>query len=82
MDWWYVSDGIGIVVFVPALVISLMRVVQPLRTIDRHLAAIVGECNSIAASLDALPGLSETELLTGAGQPGIVRYADAMERIL
>jgi hypothetical protein len=80
LNWWYVSDGLGVVVFLPALVVSLARLIRPLRSIDGHLAAIVDNCNDIASSLDGLPGLSEAELLTGAGQPGIVRYSDALER--
>lgn len=82
MDWWYVGDGLGIVVFIPALVVALAHVIRPLKMIDSHLAVIVEGCNEIAASLDGLPGLSETEFLTSAGLPGIVRYAEALEQAL
>lgn len=82
MFWWYIADAVGAVVFLPALIFSLHKLIGPLRTLDEHLRAIASDSVHITASLDGIAGLSETQMLTGAGLPGIVRISDALEGAL
>lgn len=78
MSWWLLADAAGAIVFLPAMIVSLNKLTRPLRAIERHLGAIAADSVHITASLDGVSGLSETEMLTGAGLPGIVRIAQAL----
>lgn len=82
MNAWIVGDLIGGFALLPALVVTFGRLILTLRSIARALAGIV-DCNrEVLEHLHAIPRLSETEMLTGAGVPGVVRYTSALENAL
>jgi hypothetical protein len=76
--WWYVADLLGVFAFLPALAVCLRRLERPLALADKHTTRIRDDVTAIAAALDGLPGLAETQMLTGSGQPGVVRYTEAL----
>lgn len=82
MHWWYIADALGVVVFVPALAYALRRLIRPLRALDRTLRGIAADSAVIAASLDGVDALAETQMLTAAGLPGVVRVSDALDGAL
>lgn len=83
MNWWYLlGDALGAFVLLPALVWSLIRLVRPLVTLRGHAASILASCGEIAAAVDELPRLGETQMLTGSGGPGVERITEALEQAL
>lgn len=82
MNTWIVGDLIGAVVLVPALGITLGRLLLTLRSIARGLDVIVDSNSEVLGHLHAIPRLAETELLTGAGLPGVTRYTSTLEQAL
>lgn len=82
MNAWIAGDLLGALVLVPALAVTLSRLLLSLRAILRGLDAIIVGNNEVLAQLHAIPRLAETEMLTGAGLPGVLRYTGALEQAL
>jgi hypothetical protein len=82
MTWWTSADLLGGLVLLPALAVTFGRLIATLRRIAGKIGLITDDCAAIAAELDGVPRLAETELLTGAGIAGVVRCTDALAAAL
>jgi len=60
------------------LALFLRRLEQPLAAADSHTTRNRDHVTAIAAAQDDLPVLDGTQILTGSGQPGVVRFPDAL----
>jgi hypothetical protein len=78
MSWLVIGDLLGVFVLLPALARALIGLDGSLRGIDATIARIVEECRIIPPTLDGIPGLAETQMLTGSGSSGIVRYGEEL----
>jgi hypothetical protein len=76
--WWWIADLIGAVALLPALSWSIVALLRPIRQIAEHLEHVVEDLNETVGSLDAIPDLAETVMLTSAGRPGAERYGEAL----
>ncbi|MFI5626432.1 hypothetical protein ACIA03_23435 [Nocardioides sp. NPDC051685] len=68
------------VALLPALAWSIASLLRPIRQMAEHLEHVVDDLNETVGSLDAIPDLAETVMLTGAGRPGAERYREAVRR--
>lgn len=82
MTWWSLANALGGLVLLPALAWFLIRLERPLAALRGHAASILVSCGEITAALDELPRLDETQMLTGAGGPGVERITEALEQAL
>jgi len=82
MNAWILADALAALVLVPALAITLGRLLRTLRGIAAELVPITAHCAEIVPLLDAVPRLAEAEMLTGAGLAGVTRYTTALEKAL
>lgn len=82
MTWWITADLLGGLVLLPALAATFARLVATLRRIAGLIGPITEVCTAIVAELHAVPRLTETEVLTGAGVAGVVRCTDALAAAL
>lgn len=76
--WWWIADLIGAGVLIPGLVVSLRKLERPVAAIDRQLSRLIDDLNVVVGSLDGIPDLAETVMLTGAGKPSAERYGAAL----
>lgn len=79
MMWWWIGDLLALAVLIPGLFLLLQRLERALAAVDRRLLGILDDLNEVVPSLDGLSGLSEAQMLTGAGQPGAERYTSALK---
>jgi hypothetical protein len=77
MCWW-IADALGALLLLPALSWSIVALLRPIRQIAGHLDHVVADLNETVGSLDAIPDLAETVVLTSAGAPGAERYREAL----
>ena len=78
--WWWIADLIVAILLLPALAWSIASLLRPIRQIAEHLERVVDNLNETVGSLDAIPDLAETVMLTGFGRPGVERYGEALRR--
>lgn len=76
--WWWIADLLGAIVVLPALCWTILALLRPIRQIAEDLEHVVADLNETLGSLDAIPDLAETVMLTSAGRPGAERYGDAL----
>lgn len=82
MTWWTTADLLGGLILLPTLAATFGRLIATLLHIERELTPITENCVAIAAQLDSVPRLAETEVLTGAGVAGVARCTNALEAAL
>lgn len=82
MLWVILGDLLGVCVLLPLLAKSLIGLEGSLHPINSTIDQIVDECRLIPPTLDRLPGLAETQMLTAAGSSGIVRYGEELVPLL
>jgi hypothetical protein len=78
MGWLIVGDLLGVFVLLPLLARALVALEESLRAINHTIDQIVVECRLIPPTLDRVSGLAETQMLTGAGSSGIIRYSEEL----
>lgn len=78
MNWWTIADLIGVFVLLPVLTVPFVGLIKTLRNIADLLAPITEDCEAIAAGLDGVSRLAETEVLTSAGLAGVTRCTNAL----
>lgn len=78
MYWVIIGDLLGVFVLLPLLRRSLAALERSLIAINSTIDQIVVECRLLPPTLDGIPGLAETQMLTGAGSSGIDRYAEEL----
>ena len=78
MVWLIVGDLLGVLVLLPLLARALVALEGSLHAINHTIDQIVVECRLIPPTLDRVPGLAETQMLTGAGSSGIIRYSEEL----
>lgn len=78
MHWLIIGDLLGVFVLLPLLARSLVALEGSLHAINTTIDQIVVECRLLPPTLDRVPGLAETQMLTGAGSMGIVRYSEEL----
>lgn len=78
MAWLIAGDLLGVLVLLPLLARALIALEGSLHAINETVDRIVVECRLIPATLDGVSGLAETQMLTGAGSSGIVRYSEEL----
>ena len=78
MHWLIIGDVLGVFVLLPLLARSLVALEGSLHKINKTIDQIVVECRLIPPTLDHVPRLAETQMLTGAGSMGIVRYSEEL----
>jgi hypothetical protein len=78
MAWLIAGDLLGVLVLLPLLARALIALEGSLQAINKTVDQIVVECRLIPATLDRVSGLAETQMLTGAGSSGIVRYCEEL----
>ena len=81
MTAWTVGDLLGILALA-ALAITFGRLILTLRAIVTGLDAITEANAGIVEDLHAIPRPAETQMLTTAGLPGVMRYTGALEQAL
>lgn len=79
MNWWLLGDLAMVVIFIPSELMCLLRLEKPLREVADHIEHILSDCVVIAGDLDGIPNLEETQMLTGSGEPAIIRYSEALD---
>jgi hypothetical protein len=79
MNWWLLGDLAMLIAFIPSELVCLLRLERTLAEVSGHIERILPDCVVIAGELDGIPNLEETQMLTGSGEPAIVRYTDALE---
>lgn len=82
MAWLIFGTLLGVLVLLPLLYRALDALEGSLHVIDGHIQNIVDECRLIPPALDGVSGLAETQMLTGAGSAGIVRYREELAPLL
>lgn len=81
MLYWWIGNIILLVVTL-VLVALLLRVVKPIKEIQKQANDIVAGAGVISKNLEAVPKLLQTQRLAGVARQGVGAYGAAITKLL
>jgi hypothetical protein len=82
MALWWIGDAVLIVVVVPLVALLLRRLLSPVLDIGRYVEDVHRDAGSVDVALDDVPALVITRGLVHRVGAGLVRYVNAVDRLL
>jgi hypothetical protein len=82
MAWWWIGNGILLLLVIPIVLIVAESVIRPAVEIRQYADDILANGLRVAANLDPVPALVDTKRMTAETLSGVARYGAALDRIL
>ena len=82
MTWWWIGNGVLLVVVIPLVLVIAEGVMRPAREIQKYAADILENGLRVTVNLDPVPALIDTRQMVGETLAGVARYGAALDDIL
>ena len=82
MTWWWIGNGIFLLIVIPVVLFQLNRVLRPAVEIKKYADDILEHGVTMIGHLDAVPALLRTRDLVKDVGAGVGRYGAALDKIV